>query len=188
MTALLLVLSLVACKKEPAAECIDHGGCPAGNACIEGACEPVQCLTSSDCNLHEFCDARSFACRAGCSDDGDCYAGETCDTATKECVEYACRSTDLDCEIGEFCVDGECEKDDAPHCQACDPYDSRSCPQGSDCWVFDSQTLDAYCLVRCERDGGNDQCPRGFECTDVTGMGDFACSAWCPTLVENGWL
>lgn len=191
-------LTLGSCGGAPApGQCNDDGDCDDLNACIEGVCQPVDCLRSTDCRIREYCDERTYVCRAGCSDDTDCIAGESCDVSSNTCEPYACRDTQLDCAIGEFCsaVTGECTRDPADHCGRCEPdffgFDPRgTCrdPQAF-CLTFDQE--DFFCLMQCELPT---DCPRGFDCVDSgqdfnnNGRTDSVCIAYCPTLRDNGWL
>jgi hypothetical protein len=185
----LLFLLLVSCTGTMVpVECVDHGDCHQLQACVQGSCTEVDCLSSSQCGLHETCDVTTYSCAVGCGDDADCLAGEACNLQTQQCESYGCRATDLDCEIGEFCnlASGECYTDTSPHCEPCDSWSS-PCPSGSECYTFDAATGEQYCVSDCNPDD-SDACPRGFECIDATGWGDFGCVAWCPTLLENGFL
>lgn len=192
MTLLFGLLVLLAGCEQGAPECVDNGGCPEGQACIEDQCEEVECVSSSQCSLHQFCDTKAWVCRQGCGDDDDCRAGETCDAADHKCKRYGCRDTQLDCEIGEVCDEGtgECTVDPRKHCTRCDPMEellgTQPCGPKGYCWLFEQNAEMGYCLQQCNQ--SNDNCPRGFTCEDVTGYGDFYCSAWCPLLLENGWI
>ncbi|MFT7522027.1 MAG: hypothetical protein ACI9MC_004179 [Kiritimatiellia bacterium] len=170
-------------------ECYDNGNCDEGMACIEGQCETVDCLDSTVCRVGEYCDLDNYVCRAGCNDDHDCIAGESCDTALNTCETYGCRDTDLDCSIGEACnqVTGQCDRDPRAHCSTC-TYDvwtgQDDCPTSATCLSFEGEE-DGFCFFDCRLGGPDDQCPRGFECADY-GAG-AACVAYCPLLRDNGW-
>ncbi|MDP6934614.1 MAG: hypothetical protein QGG40_16950 [Myxococcota bacterium] len=189
--------------------CIDEGDCSDGMACVNEECQTVDCLTSNQCGIGEFCNAK-YKCLEGCEEDGDCQAGANCESGT--CVEYSCRSTQLDCSIGEFCDEssGDCYEDDAPHCEECDPYATSACGSSGDCWGFYGSTcspggndcpsgstcemyawgvyycLSYNCYVECNPNE-DDPCPRGYQCGDVTGLGDYVCYADCAWLNENGY-
>ena len=72
MRFLTLVFFVAACGttgKSP--ECVDHGQCSDGQACIEGACSIADCLGSTECGLGEYCSPAEFTCKTGCMDDSD---------------------------------------------------------------------------------------------------------------------
>jgi hypothetical protein len=171
----------------PEGDCTDHGQCGEMQACIENSCTDVECLSSSDCPLHNFCDKElnRYACNAGCEGDDDCVAGEECHEDYGTCEEYDCRETDLDCEYMENCVNGECRADTSGHCQPCDPTDWFD-PCFMNCFYLDENTTDGYCLQDC-RPQDEEACPRGFECAETT-MGTHVCYAYCPWLEEHGYL
>jgi hypothetical protein len=181
---LLSLLVLVGCP-EPAPECVDNGQCAIGEACIQETCQAVQCLDSSSCGLGEFCKKPEYACTSGCEADTDCLAGERCNKNRNECVEYDCRSTDLDCGLGEICNDdGQCETAPGKHCAPCEDYIfGTGCGTNGTCYPFDDAYTENYCIVGCNGPS-DDSCPRGYECVDLWGMGDYECFAWCPTLAE----
>jgi hypothetical protein len=117
-------LVLTSCVDTPDSEkvssglgCENSAECPDGELCLEKSCQAVGCVTSLDCDLEQFC-SESFECEEGCNDDQDCYAGDTCDTDLGVCETYGCRSTVLDCEVGEFCnpTTTECYQDSRGHC------------------------------------------------------------------------
>lgn len=189
MSLLLSVVLLLSCggdKKTP--ECVDHGDCPSGNACVQNACKEVDCLASSDCDIYQFCNP-FFECQEGCEKDSDCQAGETCDKTSHSCSIYGCRSTDLDCEYGEFCdtESGECYEGEGQWCEAgCNARNIYSCSSGRYCLQFVGQD-DAYCYRECENEG---DCPRGFECGEIDlGLESVSvCYADCDYMIESGYL
>jgi hypothetical protein len=214
----LMVFLFTACGstgKSP--DCVDHGQCNEGQACMEGVCADADCLASTECGLGEYCSPAEFTCETGCMDDGDCFAGEECNLENRSCVSYGCRSTELDCAVGEFCdtdansnTFGECYKDDRNHCKVCD-VDRNNCPNGMDCFMFEQGnscysdndcangwTCDLFadfnfychrdrCLSTC-KPNQKDSCPSGFSCGDTSGFGDYYCIADCAYLKENGHL
>jgi len=215
-----LLFMLLACGGPSAGvtPCVDNGQCSEGQACVQDTCVAVECTSSSSCDLGQYCNETSWTCVGGCGDDSDCAAGETCNTESKECEEYGCRTTQLDCEIGEFCETdessqdfGECYEDTRDHCQTCDSGDRNACSNNSDCWIFevgDTCRGDSDCpsgqscdlmsdfSFRCHVDrclvecntNQPDSCPRGFACQDITGLGDERCVADCTYLDEEGYL
>lgn len=179
---LLVALSTGGCqgRMAPAQDCYDDGDCSAEGllqACVEGSCQSVDCLSSGDCPLGAHC--ADAACVSGCEGDGDCFSGQHC--AAGSCVQSECRSTDLDCYAGQFCVDGTCV--DAVDmglstCTACDsgdPFDMmlgddgrpigyESCGgEGAFCLVNSSGGPE-YCTTACM---ANVDCPAAFECIDI---------------------
>lgn len=190
---ILLVVLSVGCDigngETPTGDCNDHGQCGEMQRCLDNSCTDVECLSSSDCPLHNYCDTdlNRYACTGGCLTDDDCTAGEECHDDYGTCEEYGCRETDLDCEIGEYCRDGECRYDNSGHCQPCDPYDIfDACFMN--CYTLDHGATQGYCLQDCSLNDP-DSCPRGYECAE-TGMGGNigVCYAYCPWLEENGYL
>ena len=212
------LLLFTACSTATRApQCVDNGQCDEGQACQEGTCIVAECLNSSECALGEFCSPKHFSCKPGCMDNTDCFAGEECDVDSRTCVAYGCRSTELDCAAGEFCdtdpnsnTYGECYKDNVNHCKTCD-IDRNNCPTGMECFISElgdscwtdqdcpaGQTCDLMsdfnfychtdrCLNGCSPNAKN-SCPSGFQCIDLSGIGDFYCLADCEYLKDNGHL
>ena len=189
MITLLAALSLVlGCQTTP--QCVDNGGCGDSEACIKQKCEPVDCLASDACQLHEFCDTRddAYTCKSGCSQTTDCAAGEECNPTSHSCTAYGCRDTQLDCAIGESCdkSTGKCAKADGAYCKDCSGGGKNVCGNNGTCYAVDA--TNSYCFVDCNPKSGEDACPRGFECQDILGDGTYACTADCVLLADNGWL
>ena len=67
-------------------ECWDHGDCSEMEACKDGWCENIQCLTSSNCLVNEYCDTSSYLCVSGCLENADCAAGYACDADSTTCL------------------------------------------------------------------------------------------------------
>jgi len=186
----LLILGLLpACKTAP--ECVDNGDCTGSlEACIADKCRPVECKDSTTCGLHAFCDTRNdtYTCKQGCQVDGDCLAGEECNTEAHKCVSYGCRNTTLDCEVGQVCNESTatCEDDPRAHCKPCSFTGSSPCGSRGQCFQFEAGDTSGYCLMECRP--ADADCPAGFGCEDVSGYGDWYCFAWCPYLDDNGWI
>lgn len=184
------LLSSCGAPEEPAPECVANGECDTDQACINGVCRVVECFTSSDCDTGQFCSDK-FACLPGCAEDTDCLAGEVCDAATATCEPRSCRTTVLDCSYGEVCNEstGACELADGPYCEPCNAAGpGNECGAGADCYYFEGdQPQDGWCFVGCNPQA-EDACPRGYQCADVTGAGDFYCWADCPWLEDEGYL
>ncbi|MBU0607004.1 MAG: hypothetical protein KKI08_03920 [Armatimonadetes bacterium] len=160
-TALLLLLPLAACEVSngpSGGSCTDHGQCGEMQACIQNTCEDVQCLLSSDCPLHSFCDSANdrFTCREGCESVDDCMAGESCNENSHSCEVYGCRSTELDCPVGSTCNvgSGVCSEVADLCSRTCDVYDAPNCGAGSSCEVGDVTD-------ECQRP---QDCEQGYSC------------------------
>jgi hypothetical protein len=180
---LILPLSVLGCEvsnQGPAGNCTDHGQCGEMQACIEFTCTDVECIGSSDCPLHNFCDQENdrFECLAGCQSDEDCVAGESCDPDSHTCEEYGCRSTELDCPVGHTCnqATGDCVASQGLCTQTCDVYDRPNCGGGYSCEVGgwgDECIGDRDCdqgascdmfLASHDQCYDNSECPDGSEC------------------------
>ncbi len=211
-----LLGALLACDDQAVgnAPCEDIGDCQEMQACLEGVCRAVECISSAHCQLHEYCDVRAFRCMNGCQDDEDCAAGESCDVERGRCAQDGCRDTVLDCEYGEICdtQTGACEFDDRAHCQSCDRFERLSCPDmgtcvttinwKSSCESDDDCPLDQHCdefagsklchmdlcQYKCDPDDAN-ACPRGYDCLGgATEQGYYVCTADCAWMEESGFL
>jgi hypothetical protein len=166
-------------------ECVDNGQCEEGQACVDEVCSAVECLESSDCNISEFCDPRSYECRTGCEADTDCLAGQECNTQTHECEDSACRTAELDCSVGQVCdtVTGACTNFGGELCDTqCDVGEVwDNCPNGSTCQVTgqgDTCSNDNQCggggwvcddFIVQENCSNNSQCPDGSTCDPFWG-------------------
>ena len=122
--------------------CGNSSDCLEGELCVEQSCQIVDCATSLDCDLEEYCTS-NYECVSGCNEDEDCFAGDSCNVASKECESYGCQDTVLDCGIGEFCnpMTAECFQDTRGHCQAyCSWDDLVYGTTGYECVNFDMGT------------------------------------------------
>lgn len=187
MRALLIacLLASSSCGGLQKLECVDHGSCPEGTGCVEGYCSPVECFSSADCDVFNFCNP-SFECQEGCETDDDCTAGDTCDKTSHTCSTYGCRSTELDCDYGETCdaSSGECEQEGEWCETGCNVNNLYSCGTNQYC-IANTDGGDGYCWNFCEDNG---DCPRGFECVEL-GVGyDNICYGDCDYMTENGFL
>jgi hypothetical protein len=122
-------------------QCLYTSDCPEGNICTEtGVCAVAECADNSQCGIGSYC-GDSHVCTAGCSEDLDCDAGKTCNVETHECNAYGCRTTQLDCALGQFCDtdSGQCLDDERGHCDVCDATAiNPNCAQGQGtCVVWD---------------------------------------------------
>ncbi len=220
MNKLLWILTglLLACgttSSQP--DCVDNGQCNDGEGCRDGVCVTAECLASTECGLGEYCSPAEFSCKTGCMTDSDCFAGEECHIENRTCVSYGCRSTELDCSVGEICdlnesssTYGECTQDTRKHCKTCE-IDRNNCPTGMECFISelgDSCWTDADCPANytcdmmadfnfyCHRDrclascspNQTNSCPAGFQCSDVSGFSEYYCVADCEYLKGEGHL
>jgi len=179
--SLALLLAFAGCKQHGSSgDCVDDGDCAEGQACVNKACQVVDCVSTADCGIEQYCAKADHTCVDGCEGDEDCPAGDSCDVGAHSCVPYGCRETQLDCDYGEVCNQDThvCEKAQGPYCKTCDPFSAGGCGQHGTCYVIDYY-YDAYCFVDCNPDLGSDACPRGYECQDATGLGDNVCFADC---------
>jgi hypothetical protein len=171
-------------------ECWDHGDCNEMEACKEGWCENIQCLTSSDCFVSEYCDTTDYLCVAGCLESADCPAGDSCDVDTTTCTEDGCIDAIIDCGLGEFCnEDGECgSATDQPECVRCDLGADDACNDGVGICYHQEKDEDdeAYCRWPCDP-SDESTCARGFYCQEFEN-GVFACDAQCGDLTEAGFF
>jgi hypothetical protein len=190
---LLLPVLVLACGRPrgQAVECRDASGCDAEpgefTTCIDGDCETVECLASSDCPIGSYCDSGDdYECIEGCQADGDCLAGESCND-DRLCVARGCRSTVLDCPHGQECNtdSGSCEPISGTHCDVCDAtglsyqWDTGgtfdqcddtyvghfTCGTGAFCLTDEAAT--GRCMPGCDPSVA-DSCAWGFTCNPIT--------------------
>lgn len=207
-TGLLVVVCLVvglSCgRRSSTPECLDNGDCndTLGSAeavdieaCRGGDCDNVECLSSADCVVGNWCDVEDedYVCRPGCQEDGDCFAGQECDDGA--CVIYGCRSTILDCGFNEICNEdsGVCEQADGLQCATCDPVghymDDQGTPDPCDDQIAGHQFCggdgnfcgpdgdgNSVCWVSCDTPGDPNACPTGFQCQNA---------AWTPATCDD---
>ncbi len=191
-----MLFGLLACgaSGSDVPDCIDHGECAEGQACIADVCLDVDCMASSSCDIGQYCNPDSFSCVDGCLEDEDCRAGEVCESDTRTCESYGCRSTELDCPVGTSCnvSTGECIA--ASACGGCNVNNVNSCQGGGRgtsqyCLPYDDISV-GYCFPECNR--SDDSCPAGFYCYKNLPIGLLqtadVCIADCPWLTDNGYL
>ena len=207
LAAVLLFVGL-ACLEKPSlllpcgssTDCEDGQACGQDNACIDAGC-----LSSADCGIDQFC-SPGYQCKEGCTEDGDCIAGQACNEGSKQCEAYGCRDTHLDCDLGEYCEPstGECYLSDEGHCASCDMGDPNSCgpeggctahDDGSECWedgdcpngqTCEDRKCSLYlCELSCDPEE-EEPCPRGFSCVSSPGWG-YTCYGDCMWMYENGY-
>ncbi|MBI5497614.1 MAG: hypothetical protein HY904_21565 [Deltaproteobacteria bacterium] len=78
--------------RQPATGC-DNGGCPAGQSCVDGECQPSGASSSSSGGM------------AYCESDADCGADEECSLAINGCISKHDCETAADCREGQECRD-----------------------------------------------------------------------------------
>ena len=154
-------LGWFACQQvEVTPACTNDAQCE--RRCVDGSCILADCLSSVDCNLHEYC--LDGDCIAGCAEQSDCIAGEDC--IENECQPSGCQDTHLDCGYGEHCQQGECVVSSFPMCQPCGYEDWQSTPNGvQECILANFTPLDE-CF---ETD--SDSCPADSSCYPADGVG-----------------
>jgi len=211
---LCLLVALGSCAQDNrygSDRCSDAGDCNTDEeqleACIDGLCVDVGCLSSADCEIGTICDTESgdYRCEAGCLGNSDCLAGFTCDGGS--CTPYGCRSTLLDCGFGEVCNPDTraCEPSDGLHCAECsltnnawdDAGTQTTCDgvllSSDECGGHGSFCMNWYegkpvCYVGCD---DQSDCPGGYGCNIVVRplpagcIDDYiilgsACTAPCP--------
>lgn len=209
---------LVACGGQQAAECTYDSQCGELAICQgePGVCVSVDCLESADCATGSYCSS-AYRCDPGCGTDRDCDAGKLCNVNTHVCESTGCRSTELDCALGQYCdpSDGKCKQDDRGHCQdLCDAATEVSCSgqracavmsTGASCgndnhcedgWNCDTFAGGAsvchldYCAIQCDPDA-EQTCPRGMSCFQGVRYDKpnlAYCVGDCAYLTDNGFL
>ena len=213
---------LLACNflpsKQQYAHCENHAQCETGFSCLHNRCRQVDCISSLDCKLKEFCNS-DFQCALGCNQDLDCLSGERC--SQRECIQYECRTSELDCLIGERCIEQECVEVEPGPCDPCTyadweqgigeerecvivsydrtiPCDWRldeGCPDTMSCYpadgiglVDEGVCIYSYSFFRCDIDT---DCPRGFSCAQDIYANDseiHVCWGDCNVYISQGWL
>ena len=113
---LLLQACIFASSNRSDQQCENHAQCVDGFSCVHNRCRLVDCISSFDCPLKEFCNA-DFQCASGCNQDLDCFSGERCSQG--ECIPYECRTSELDCLIGERCIEQKCVEVEPSPCDPC---------------------------------------------------------------------
>lgn len=177
MIALALAL-LTGCPNAP--ECTDNTFCLDQQACIDGKCKDVECLSSSECAIEQFCSPQTYTCEDGCQFNTDCYVTDRCDPDLQQCVTKSCRSTALDCPGGYRCdtATGQCYLDVAPHCERCSA--PNQCGEGGGCYSIGGAGNVGYCFLACNPEAA-DACPAGYSC-GATSNDMYVCIGYCPLL------
>lgn len=143
---------------------------------IADAPAPVgTCSIASDCPVDHYCGAGT--CLPGCAADTDCLSGESCEAGS--CQPGACRTTPLDCGLGEMCDETTGTCSDGGGCEPCAGAGAE-CGNGECANFGDDAAPDWYCLMDCATAYDAEACPRGFDCRDLSGH--LYCYAECPVL------
>jgi len=176
VTGLLVTLAILGCQ--PIAQCTDNTQCTGEEACIRGKCKPVDCLSSRECDIEQFCDPQAYTCVDGCQYNSDCHPTDRCDPTTLTCVPRQCRDTATDCPGGAFCDtdSGECYPDPDPDCARCSSSDQ--CGPTGTCYGWDSHG--GYCFLTCNPEDAQ-ACPAGYSCSLVN-QAAYVCVGYCPLL------
>jgi hypothetical protein len=156
--------------------CETPADCPTGFVCTDsGSCQVISCNSSLDCPIESWCAAETGQCQAGCLNDRDCLPTQACDQDSLSCYVPGCRSTALDCDIGEFCntVSGQCVQAGGFYCSECET--SFDCGSENN-WCIRMGTSQTYCGVDCS---AGQECPRGYFCSRVRGAGNVTVAYQC---------
>ncbi len=154
------------------AACTADADCGQGEVCDTdaGLCRQA-CGSDDDCALTTRCGQGGFCVsRARCDDQSACAQGELCDTCLGRCERAptgarAC-TTDTNCFVEEFC--DPCRKTCRTLGDPCDP-----CNEDIECGAADDLCLDftqggRFCGRACT---SLTDCPRGFVCDPIEGLG-----------------
>ncbi len=128
--------------------CTADSACPAGLACVDGACvKKTGCTPGMDQTCSGDDMASSLWGRCNAEGTCTCNAGFEVEAASGKCQPVAC-AAHADCAVGQLCVGGRCEYGCAPgqmicagycvdlqsnlsHCGAC----GNACVAGKVCWA-----------------------------------------------------
>jgi len=179
-----LLLGVVAgCPSGP--QCEIPSDCPEGQTCNSaGQCITQSCTSSNDCEVESYCNLEAAQCTAGCLNDRDCLPTHVCDQDAKRCITPGCRSTELDCNVGEFCnaLTGECYDAGGMYCAECESREdcNGGNPDGPNWCLRMGGNSQTYCGVDCSQ---GQPCPRGYDCLRVITVGQvtvaYQCAAPC---------
>jgi hypothetical protein len=94
-------------RRPPSEECVSHGDCDEGSACVAflGECrETAPCETDDHCRASEVCDHRGTCVPRA---EGECRGDAEC-APSERCVTNRCKAEDSICQFDHQCgVDGE---------------------------------------------------------------------------------
>lgn len=200
--------------------CDDEAGC--GSALIHGLCAAA-CDASNPCASGVCADLAPSApasptdwqralCLPSCDDSSDCPAGLACRELHRGDETgwiTACFSPALLGNIGDACVDGQGQLDDARCASgtcaplgargACsEPCSAQSCPTGAACATFSNAGLGSLCVARCEASGTCESdpwlaceapggpTPKGFTVDETTAIEGYCAPKRCAGAAECG--
>ena len=130
--------------------------CPAGYACRNGVCDPVDLCAGVNCGTDSFC--RDGECIFSCAD-------VSCPAASA-CFDGICQSTGcgpVGCDDGEACVDNLCVPDT---CAETTCADGTICFQG-DCIIDPCSRVNCPPLQACAAIEGTAQCVADWPIVEV---------------------
>lgn len=132
----------------PQDQCADTTQCPAGAACVDGACTPT-CGSTKPCPTGYACDDKGVCTEnpSPCTASSECAGDEVC--VQEHCVD-PCGAGGR-CRAGLVCVDGGCTPDQKPVFTCNTEGEQDACQPGSIC-------LRRSCYISCDPAGGADAC------------------------------
>ena len=155
-------------EKNTVGSCDNSADCSEGSMCAGGVCIAAECFYSTDCPYSSYC-SEDYRCLDGCQSNDDCIPGEACEQDT--CVLQGCRDSQLDCKIGERCLEQGCVVLEPSPCESCSYQDWVDGLEGGRECILYSYDLSLEC------DWNQDQgCPEDMRCYPADGQG----------LVEEG--
>ncbi len=184
MASIVVAILLFGCQSS-SMPCETSRNCPADHACVDGECRERTCLDNSDCAVESHCDAVLGQCVRGCQSDGDCPYGETCSGAT--CEARKCLSSNIDCDVGQYCDvgTGECFDAAGLYCAPCsDTTYSSDCGGGGNLCRY-LYGNGPFCFPSCE---GGLECPAGYSCIPLSAYGDvvtYVCVTLCDYIEQS---
>jgi hypothetical protein len=185
----------------PTAACAPNEVCEEG-ICVEEECAGGRCCPAVDCTasakcLFDDCDGIIYTCvlDPGSGTMEWSATVDACDdqdlcTIDDRCLQGACVGTDMPCDSGEICVNGECR------CGGLGP----DCSGGDTCCGTDCVDLNTHldhcgaCGNACRRDNASETCVGGV-CTidqcdnlydDCNGVDSDGCEASLETVTDCG--
>lgn len=148
-------LALIGPQCQTNGDCDDSDPCTT-DICTSGVCsnDPKDCDDSNPCTTDYCSDGTCFSDPIKC-DDGDLCTTDSCDPIT------GCEYTQIDCNPGEVCINGDCVP------QVCN--NNGTCESGEDC---------NNCPNDCISGGGGGGCGNGV-CEPSLGEDCQSCAADC---------
>ena len=176
----LLGLALVSVAGCVAKECETSANCEDGTVCTEsGFCVEVSCISSVECPIESWCNSDTGTCQQGCLNDRDCLPTNVCNEDDRQCAAPGCRTTQLDCQVGQFCnsLSGQCYEAGGYYCQQCESkFDCNGGVDGPNWCLRMGGSTQTYCGVDCS---AGQQCPRAYSCGRVRTVGDVTVAYQC---------